>query len=112
MTQELSKEEYENKIAELLECEQKLQENRTLWRRYLLDQAAIEDYERNMRAYREEGREEGYEEGRAEGIEIGLARGEEIGQEKLARNLKLLGFLDDEKISLVSGLPIEVVKAL
>ena len=130
MIQELAKED--TTVADFLEREQKFRQDRTLWRRYLFDETAREDYQKNMLAYHEEGWEEGHEkgreEGREEGIEIGLLRGQEIGlvrgeaiglakgreesREELARNLKLLGFLDDEKISLASGLPIEVVKAL
>ena len=138
MIQELAKED--TTVADFLEREQKFRQDRTLWRRYLFDETAREDYQKNMLAYHEEGWEEGHEkgreEGREEGIEIGLLRGQEIGlvrgeaiglargeaiglakgreesREELARNLRLLGFLDDEKISLASGLPIEVVKAL
>lgn len=96
--------EKDSTIADLIDCEQRFRADKLLMRRYDLDERARLDYLANcdvlINKNLEKGRKEGLEKGRAE------------AREEVARNLKLRGKDTYEEISLISGLPINVIAEL
>ena len=107
-------------VAELLDYEQEFRRDPLLWRQYLMDERAHFDYLANLEYERgegidigrEEGIEEGIEIGREEGINIGRAEGIGIRNIEIAQKARAEGFMTDEQIAELVGLPVNVVREL
>ena len=95
-------------VAELLDYEQEFRRDPLLWRQYLMDERAHFDYLANLKYEREEG----IDIGREEGIEIGRAEGIGIRNIEIAQKARAEGFMTDEQIAELVGLPVNVVKEL
>lgn len=88
--------EKDSTVAELMDCEQRFRADKLLMRRYDLDERARLDYLANRELL----------------INKNLEKGRAEGREEVARNLKLRGIGTYEEISLVSGLPVDVIAGL
>ena len=79
-------------VAELLDYEQEFRRDPLLWRQYLMDERAHFDYLANLKYEREEGMD-------MKAIEI-------------AQKARAEGFMTDEQIAELVGLPVNVVREL
>jgi hypothetical protein len=76
------------------------------------DEGIKEGVEKGRKEGEEKGRKEGEEKGRKEGEEKGRKEGEEKAKMETARHLKASGKLTQEEIAKITGLTLEIVKAL
>ena len=91
-------------VDELLEAEKRYRSDPLLWRQYVFAEVAHRDYLMNLKAEREEGREEG--------ILLGQEEGREEGRKDTLRILRAQSGMTDEQIAQMFNMPITLIQSL